>query len=80
MATLKTKTINSEIVYLLDEGTKIFSGIAFKGKLTAEKLLSLPLETIKRIKNDIGFLCQNPSPSALLRSTPPTIAVGFFSL
>ena len=64
MATLKTKTINSEIVYLLDEGTKIFSGIAFKGKLTAEKLLSLPLETIKRIKNDIGFLCQNPSPTA----------------
>lgn len=60
MNSITLKTLNSEIVYCLDNGCKIRSGIAFDGNLTPENLLTLPLETIKQIQADMDFLSQNP--------------------
>ncbi|MCR4560843.1 MAG: site-specific integrase [Bacteroidales bacterium] len=60
MNSITLKTLNSEIVYCLDNGCKIRSGISFSSNLTPENLLSLPLETIKQIQADMDFLSQNP--------------------
>ena len=57
---MKLISLKSEIFYVLDNGDKIGSGIAFEGKLTPENLLTLNIETIRQIQSDIDFLTKNP--------------------
>lgn len=57
---MKLISLKSEIFYVLDNGDKICSGIAFEGKLTPENLLTLKIETIRQIQSDIDVLTRNP--------------------